>query len=121
MDIRTRTTDYQMTPEVSEYLDERVSHIEKFLGSDASNARIEVELGKAEGRHKHSEYQYFAEFQLVRPGFPRIVAKNHEPGVNAAIDNAKEELLRQLRQDKKLHARLWRKSGAFAKRLLRLE
>jgi ribosome-associated translation inhibitor RaiA len=50
-----------------------------------------------------------------------LVASNHEPTVNAAIDNAKDELMRQLRQDKKLHSRLWRKSGAFAKRLLRLE
>lgn len=121
MDIRTRTTDYQMAPETSKYLDERVAHIEKFLGHDAASARLEVEVGKAEGHHKHSDYHYFAEFQLVRPGFPRLVAKNHEPTVNAAIDNAKDELLRQLRQDKKLHARLWRKSGALAKRLLRLE
>lgn len=121
MDVRTRTTDYNLTPEASSYLDDRISHIEKFIGSDSATARMEVEVGRAEGRHKHSEYHYFAELQLIRPGFPRLVAHNHEPTINAAIDNAKDELLRQLRQDKKLHARLWRKGGAFAKRLLRLE
>ncbi len=31
MDIRIKTNDYQMTPEISDYVDERVAHIEKFL------------------------------------------------------------------------------------------
>lgn len=121
MEVRTKTSDYQMTPEVSDYLDQRISHIEKFVGDSPVETRIEVELGRATGHHKHSEYSYFAELQLMRPGMPRLVARNHEPTVNAAIDNAKDELLRQLRQDKRLHSRLWRKSGALAKRLLRLE
>jgi ribosomal subunit interface protein len=121
MDIRVKSTDYQMTPEVSDYLDQRVGQIEKTLGAESGQTRFEAEIGRAEGHHKQSEYHYFAEFQLMRPGTARLVASNHEPTVNAAIDNAKDELMRQLRQDKKLHSRLWRKSGAFAKRLLRLE
>lgn len=121
MEIRIKTTDYQMTQEVSNYLEERLSHIEKFLSDGVASARVEVEVGKAEGHHKHSEHQYFAELQLVRPGFSRLVAKNNEPTINAAIDNAKDELMRQLRQDKRLHTRVWRKGGAFAKKLLRWE
>lgn len=121
MDIRMRTIEYEMNPEVSEYLEQRLAHIEKFLGDEAVQARLEVELGRATGRHKHSDYLYIAEFQLVRPGQSRLVARNNEPTINAAIDNAKDELLRQLRQDKKSHSRFWKKSGALAKRLLRLE
>ena len=114
MDIRVKATDYQITPEVSEYLDQRVAQIEKTLGAESEQARFEVEIGRAEGHHKHSEYHYFAELQLMRPGTARLVASNHEPTVNAAIDNAKDELLRQLRQDKRLHSRLWRKSTGAA-------
>jgi ribosomal subunit interface protein len=121
MDIRTKTTDYQMTSEVSDHLDGKVAQIEKTLGSEADVTRIEIELGRATGHHKHSEYMYVAELQLIRPGEPRLVARNHEPTIDAAIDNAQDELLRQLRQGKKLHARMWRRGGAFAKRLLRLE
>lgn len=121
MDIRIKTNDYQMTPEISDYVDERVAHIEKFLKGDAEQARMEVELSRVAGHHKHTDHMYFAEFQLIRPGVPVIVARNNEPTVNAAIDNAKAELLRQLRQGKQAHIRVWRKGGALAKRLLRLE
>lgn len=121
MDIRTKTTEYEMPPEIAKYLDDRISHIERFLGEESDVARLEVELGRATGHHKHSEYMYFAEFQLMRPGVARVVAHNHEPTVNAAIDNAKEELLRQVQREKRLHTRVWRKGGALAKRLLRLE
>jgi len=121
MEVRVKTTEYQMTPEVSNYLEDKIAQIEKSAGADWAQARIEVEVGRATGHHKHSDYMYFAEFQVLRPGNSRLVATNHEPTVNAAIDNAKDELLRQLRQEKKLHARVWRKSGALAKRLLRLE
>jgi ribosomal subunit interface protein len=121
MDIRTKTNEYQMTPEVEAYIDERVAHVEKFLKGEAEQARMEVELSRAAGHHKHSEHMYFAEFQLIRPGVPLVVARNHEPTVNAAIDNAKNELLRQLRQEKRVHVRVWRRGGSLAKRLLRLE
>ncbi len=110
-----------MTPEISGYLDERLAHIEKHLGAVGDQARMEVEIGRAEGRHKHSEYHYFAEIQLMVPGSARLVARNNEPTINASIDNAKDEMLRQLRREKSLHNRVWRKGGAFAKRLLRLE
>jgi ribosome-associated translation inhibitor RaiA len=121
MDVRTKTTEYQMTPEVSDYLDDKLAQIEKSAGSGSEQARCEVEIGRAAGHHKHSEYMYFAEIQFMRPGSARLVARNHEPTVNAAIDNAKEELVRQMQREKRLHTRVWRKGGAFAKRLLRLE
>lgn len=121
MDIRVKTNEYQITPEISNYLDEKLTQIEKHVGSETGAARIEVELARDGGHHKHSEYMYFAEIQLVRPGRARLVASNHEPTVNAAIDNARDELVLQLRKEKRLHNRLWRQGGAFAKRLLRLE
>jgi ribosome-associated translation inhibitor RaiA len=121
MDVRTKMTEYQMTPEVSDHLDGKLAQIEKTLGGGSELARLEVELGRATGHHKHSEYLYVAELQLIRPGEQRLVASNHEPTIDAAIDNANDELLRQLRQEKRLHARVWRRGGALAKRLLRLE
>ena len=121
MDIRVKASDYQMTPEVSKYLDEKIAQIETLIGAEADQSRVEADVGRATGHHKHSEYMYFAELQLLRPGWPRLVAKNHEPNVNSAIENAKEELLRQIRHEKKLHARVWRRGGALAKRLLRID
>ncbi|MCE9541271.1 HPF/RaiA family ribosome-associated protein [Candidatus Kaiserbacteria bacterium] len=119
MNIRIKTSDYEMPTKVSLYLAEKLVSLEKLLGADADTTRCEVELGRATGRHKHSEYQWFAEIQVKQPGMPRLVARNHESAINAAIDNAKDEMLRQLRKSKTSRATKTRKAGAKTKRLLK--
>ena len=115
MDIRTRTTDYELTTEVSKYLDERIASIEKLLGKQAELARCEVELGRDAGRPRHGKNIYFAEIQIHYPGQALVRATNHSESVNGAIDDVKEEVERQLRREKKLHIRMWRKGGAALK------
>lgn len=108
-----------MTPEVSSYLDERLASIEKMLGSDAHGARLEVEIARAAGNQHHSDHMWRAEILIHYPGGPRIVASNHASTVNAAIDDAKEEAVRQLRSERQAHRRIARKTGAAIKRFLR--
>lgn len=120
MDIRIKTTDYQITPDVSEYLHQKLASLEKLLGDDTEHARCEVELGRAGGAQRHGEYVWFAEIQVLRPGSPRVVARNQEPTMNAAIDNAKEEAMMQLRKEKKGNVRFLRKTGAAIKKWMRL-
>ncbi len=119
MDIRIKTTDYQLVPETSSYLDERIAAIERHLGPDADSARVEVEIGRAAGKARHGEYLWFAEFNVSAPGMPSIHAKNHEDSINAAIDQAKEEVVVQLRRSKQAHRRVLRKTGAALKNLLK--
>jgi ribosome-associated translation inhibitor RaiA len=119
MDIRIKTTDYQMVPETSTYLDERIAVIERHLGADAVNARVEVEVGRAAGNAKHGAYLWFAEFNIIVPGAPSMYAKNNEDTVNAAIEQAKEEVLIQMRREKEVHRTDVRKTGAAVKNLLK--
>ena|SRR3989344_2161053 len=119
MNIRIKTSDYEMPTKVSLYLADRLATLEKLLGKNADLTRCEVELGKATGRHKHSDYQWFAEIQIKRPGSATLVASNHESAINAAIDNAKDEMKRQLRKTNTSRTTKVRKGAAQAKRLLR--
>ncbi len=119
MDTRIKTTGYEMTPETSEYLASRLAHVEKLLGDDALTARCEVELGRDAGGQRHGEYVWFAEMQIIAPGSYRIRATNHSASINGAIDDVKEEVERQLKRERKLHIRIARTGGAFAKRLMR--
>lgn len=121
MDIRIKTTDYEMVPEVSAYLDERIASIGKLLGAEAGLARLEVEIARAGGNQRHSDHLWRAEFFLHYPGGPRIHASNHASTVNAAIDDAKEEVARQIRSERQAHRRFVRKTGAAIKRLMRLD
>lgn len=114
MDIRIKATDYELTQETREYLDDRIAALEKFL-SEGSTARCEVEVGRDAGGQRHGANMYFAEIHVIQPGSPRVYARNNASSVNAAIDDVKEEVERQLRQEKKLHIRLMRKTGSAIK------
>ncbi len=114
MDIRIKTDDFQMTPDVQATLDKALASIEKILSNDTGTARCEVELGRASGRHK-SDYMWFAEVRIISPGGTPVYARNNASTVNAAIDDVKEEVERQLRRGKKLHIRVMRKTGSAIK------
>lgn len=119
MDVRVRAADFQLTTETSDYLQQRLDALEKLLGSEASSARCEVDLGRSGGAQRHGEYTWVAEIQVSYPGGVRVVARNQEPTINAAIDNAKEEVMMQLRKNKRLHTRVLRRTGAAIKRWMR--
>lgn len=120
MDIRVKSTDFDLTDEVSKYLDERIAAIEKMMGGDADVTRCEVEVGRDAGRPRHGANIYFAEFHVIYP-HGSVRATNHSESVSGAIDDAKEEVIRQLRRERKAHVRMWRRSGSAFKRLLRME
>ena len=121
MDIRIKVTDYEMTPEVDAYVDTRIRSLEKLLGDDAEVTRCEVEVGRDAGRPRHGANMWFAEISIIQPGAPRIYARNNSESVNGAIDDVKEEVERQLRREKKLHIRMYRKTGSAVKRWMRSE
>jgi ribosomal subunit interface protein len=120
MDIRIKATNFQMKEVIQNYLDERLATIERHLGIESENARLEVEVGRDAGHSQHGE-NWFAELQLRIPGgnYARVVGEAET--VQAAIDEAKDEMLRKLRTSKREHAGFIRKSGAALKRMLRME
>ena len=118
MDIRIKTTDYHMTPEVSAYLDERIEAIAKLLASDAEASRCEVEVGRSVGNVKHGNV-WFAEINVESPGVDRMRATADAETVNAAIDQAKDEVVRQLRKYRGFHRRFMRRSGAAFKWMMK--
>jgi ribosomal subunit interface protein len=120
MDIRIKATNYEITPEVSAYLDEKlVLVVEKMLGAEADTSRLEVEIARAAGNQRHGEHVWKVEVNLSTPGGPTVRATNHAENVNTAIDDVKEEVLRQLRTEKQVHRRILRRGGAAIKRLMR--
>jgi ribosomal subunit interface protein len=120
MDIRIKATNFEIKESVSSYLDERIATIERHLGDEAEKARLEVEVGRDAGHSQRGE-NWFAELQLRVPGgnYARVVSEAET--VQAAIDEAKDEMLRKLRTTKREHTGFLRRSGAALKRMLRME
>lgn len=119
MDVRVKATDYELTADTRSYLDERIQSVAKLLGNDADLARVEVEVGRAAGGQRHGDNLFFAEFDVSIPGDGRVHATNNASTINAAIDDVKEEILRQLRKRKTVHQRVIRKGGAMLKNIMR--
>jgi len=117
MDIRIKTTDYELTSEASAYLDDRVATVEKLVGDDEA-ARCEIELGRNAGHSRQSDDQWFAELNVITKG-ERFRAVTHAASVNAAIDECKDEIVRQIRKHQQLHRRILRKGGSIIKDILR--
>jgi len=115
MDIRIKATEYQLTPEVSAYIDDRLAALDKFLGGDTASTRCEVEVGRDAGGQRHGPNMWFAEMRVIIPGSPAVYARNNAENVNMAIDDVKAEIERQLRKQKKFHSRFLRKTGAAIK------
>jgi len=119
MNVRIKATNYTLTPEVGNYLGERLKSLEKFIGADLDVVRCEVELGRDAGRPRHGANIWFAEIAVIIPGRERVYARNNSESVNGAIDDVKEEVERKLLRERKLHRRIFRKGGAILKRIMR--
>lgn len=117
MDLKIKTTDYDMPSEVASYLDDKIDSIQKLLARGADTARCEVELGRAHGSAQQGDI-WRAEIIVHRQG-ERHVASATGESVNAAIDIAKDEILQQLRKSKGRSFALAKRMGARLKNLAR--
>ena len=105
-----------MTPEVREYLEKRLSAIEKFLDESHGVALCDVEL-----EHEHAQQHgkvFRAEINLnVHGEFFRV--EDTAESMNAAIDAVQAEILRRLRKGKTKHMSMIRRGGAQIKEWMR--
>lgn len=120
MEVRVKTKkEVAVTSTVQKYLDARLRSLERLLGAQAELARCEVELGRAAGKKHQSDHMWYAEVHIKAPGGISAYGKNHAASVNAAIDDVKEEVERQLRKAKKTRVTKTKKQGREAKSKLR--
>ena len=116
MELRIKTTDYEMTSDTSEYLESKLDAIRKLVGSDET-ARCEVEIGRAIG-HSQQGNVWKAEITMILSG-ERLRALAIQESVNAAIDIAKDEILQQLRKSKGRSQTLSKRIGGRIKKWTR--
>ena len=120
MNIRVKAKkEVAVTLAIQTYLDKRLAALEKLLGAQAALARCEVELGRAAGKKHQSDHMWYAEVHIKAPNGISAYAKNHAASVNAAIDDVKEEVERQLRKAKRTRVTKTKKQGREVKSKLR--
>lgn len=116
MKIDLKTKNFEITPSIKSYLEQRLNSLDKFLPNDES-IFADVELAKTTEHHKKGDI-FMAEINLTMPG--RLIrACAEEWDLHVAIDVVKDNLRREITGNKEKIASLYRRSARLFKKLLR--
>lgn len=116
MKINTKATNITITPAIADYIEKKVAMLEKFL-KNVDEVLVNVEVGKTTKHHKSGDV-FRAEIHLLSNG-EDFYAVAETDDLYASIDEVKDEIVRELTSQKKRALRIWRKSGAAVKDILR--
>ena len=116
MKIDLKTKNFEITPSIRNYLQDKLNAVDKFLPKDES-IFAEVELAQTTKHHKKGDI-FRAEVNLTMPG--RLIrAVNETWDLRAAIDAMKDELQREITMNKEKNISLYRRGARLLKKLLR--
>jgi len=116
MNIRTNTHGIELTPALSTYIEKKLITIERLLTNTPPETLIEVEIEKDS---KHRKGQGFkADINIFLPNKQLFASAEHDD-VYAAIDEAKDEILREIKKLNTKRRDVVRRSAAKAKQLFR--
>ena len=98
MKFSLKTTNLELTPDISSHLEETINSLDKFIKNVDSVVQAWVEIGRISKHHRSGKI-YRAEVQIHLPGKSvrsEAVAKT----IFQAINEVKDELQRELKQYK---------------------
>jgi|SRR3989344_2434525 len=117
MNIKIRTINFEITPAIDQYVNKKISSLEKFLG-DGQNVLCEVEIGRTTKHHKSGDI-FKAEINIMRPGSKQVYALSEEQNLYSAIDIVRDEAEREIVSQKEKRSTLVRRGGIIVKSLLK--
>jgi putative sigma-54 modulation protein len=106
-----------MTDAISDYLDKRLSHLDRYIDRSDDSIIIDIEIGKTTNHHKSGDI-FRAEATLHGKGLD-IRVETEEADLYTAIDMMKDELVETVRAKKSKRLDFMRKSGQKLKNLLK--
>ncbi len=119
MRINFKATNLELNNEWRDYVIDKLTVIEKLIDNreTGDEGLAEVELGRINQHHKHGKV-FRAEINLRWSG--RHFRSESEAGdLYTAIDEVKDELLREIKTWRKKHGTLLRRGARAVKKLLR--
>ncbi len=118
MKYNVNTTDFSLTPAISEYLDKRISHLDKFINPSLEESIMcYVEVGKTTEHHKTGDL-FRAEITL-HIGGKVFRATSEKEDLYSAIDEVSDEITQELKAFKGKRNSLIKRGGAKIKSLIK--
>ena len=117
MNIKIRSTNFDITPAIDDYLRKKISSLQRFLPSN-DNILCEVEIGRTTRHHKSGDI-FKAEINISQPGVKQIYAVAEEIDIYTAIDIVRDETEREITSAKDKRNTLFKRGGMKIKELLK--
>ncbi len=114
--VNFKAKDVDLIDEVKQYAESKVEMLGKLL-ADVPDENISYDVELSKGKQQTGSI-YRADITL-HAGAMRLHAVGHGESLNAAIDEAKDELERRMRREKAKDMTLLRKGSQAIKRMLR--
>ena len=111
----TATTD--LSPALREYVENKMSAVEKFLDSKDESIIVDFEIGKITAHHRQGEV-FQASVNLQMTG-TLLRAEATEEDQYAAIDKAKDEIVREIKKTRGKKDALFKRGARKIKKIMR--
>ncbi len=115
MKTNIKATNIELTSAINDYVNKRLQALEKFTKDKEIVAYVEV--GKTTKHHKEGEI-FKAEFNLEISGV-KFYSVSEKEDLYQAIDDAKEEVVHQIKNDKKRKQTLYKRGASSVKKMLK--
>jgi putative sigma-54 modulation protein len=116
MNTNIKATNMDLTSAISDYVSKRLSLIERFT-KDGEEIIAYVEVGKTTNHHNKGEI-FKAEFNIEISG-SKFYALSEKEDLYKAIDEVKEEIVRQITKDKDRKQTLFKRGAKSVKKMLK--
>ena len=114
MRVQIKATGLSLSDAIEEYVEKKVGALSKYLNEDEL---VSVEVGKTTRHHKSGEI-FKAEI-FIRGGGKEYYAISEKEDLYAAIDDVKDEMVREITSSKDKTKTLLRRGGARIKNLIK--
>ena len=115
MKINIKATGIELTQAITDYVHEKVSALEKYVKNPDAVAQVEV--GRTTAHHKSGDI-FKAEVHVTGDGLDLYAVSEHSD-LYAAIDEVKDEIVRNTVSEKGKRQTLTRRGGQMVKDMLR--
>ena len=118
MKIHIKATNFELTPAIKSYIEEKVGGLEKFIHDSDSSIQAWVEVGLTTKHHQKGDI-YRAEIQISLPHIVNGVrVESEQEGLYAAIDEARDEMKRELIKVKEREKTLIKRGARLFKKII---
>lgn len=117
MNINTKATNVELTPVIQDYLNKKITALDKLINKNDESVALNVVLAKITQHHQKGDI-FKAEMNLHISG-KDFQASSEEQDLFMAIDLVKDEMMRELKSHKDKRIGLIKRGGARVKQIMK--